>query len=188
MTIRPARLRDRNTPRIASNASTGQDAMHAHDAASACRRRGGKRCARPPGPARLAVAGQLSPRWDRPSGSGRYAVIRWIFGALTPNIIFPSRRDNPKPARGGDKASSTSLNATLGCEDLPPNSLSINPSPNGAALIAGELFVELPSAFVVPFRAATLWLRLVVSEYPGRRQRSLRSRCLWAAIGTSLRD
>ena len=38
-------------------------------AASACRRRGGL-YTRPPGLARLAVAGQLSPRWGKPSGSG----------------------------------------------------------------------------------------------------------------------
>ena len=31
---------------------------------------------------------------------------------------------------------------------------------------------------LAPFRAATLWLPLVCSAYPGRRQRSLRSRCL----------
>ena len=30
---------------------------------------------------RLAVAGQLSPRWDKPSGSGRCAAIRSIIGA-----------------------------------------------------------------------------------------------------------
>ena len=122
---------------------------------------------------RLAVAGQLSPRWDKPSGSGRYAAIRSLFGALTPNILLPSRRDNPITARGGDKASLASLGATLGCEAHPTQfSFHQSESQRWTALIPGLLFVHFQSV-AASIRAATLWLPLVYSGYPGRRQRSL---------------
>ena len=89
------------------------------DAASACCRREGGPQARPPGFARLVVAGPLSSDRGKPGRNGRCAAIWCLFGALTPNIILPSRRDNPITARGGSKASLTSLGATPGREAHP---------------------------------------------------------------------
>lgn len=74
---------------------------------------------------------------------------------LTTNIIVPSRRDVAIKAQGGAKASVASLGATLGCEAIPFRSFSFKPSPNGTALIPGVSFVEVPTVFAAPFRAAT---------------------------------
>ena len=67
--------------------------------------------------------------------------------------------------------------------------LSLQSSPKGTALIPGVLFVQFQSVTPIKFRgthhiqcaplsSATLWLRVFVVAYPGRRQRSLRSRFL----------
>lgn len=81
-------------------------------------------------------------------------------------------------AQGEAKASLSSLGATLGCEVPPFRFVSVDSSPEGTTVIASVTFAPIHAALALPFRAATLWLIPIHSMYPGRRQRSLRSRFL----------